>query len=660
MKSIRTRIIVIAMLLLSPQLFGQGYEIDVVLQGSSRGHATLRLYHRDGNEQVDSTQIDAKGRFSFRGPVKETIPALLTINSKRSYRIYISPENTINIEIKPGKKQSFRIKGSPMTEAWQALVAPDGKEDKNVHLQRLNNWVNNHPDHLFSPDLIATYLAHAWDYETLQRSLNTLQGEALNTYHYRRLQQYLSQLSRLQAGSTAPEFTTTDQKGKSVRLSSISRQHNYTLLSVWAASDKTCRATIPAIAALYKQYKAHGLEILGISIDQDPNTWKQAIKADNISWLQANEPQAWNGPVLKAYNIKSIPAYVLINRQNKIELTTDELDDVKDFLYERTKQQGYRIDGSIDGIDEGIITMDILAEGGKKTRFQSRITNGLFSFEGYTPYPCMASLHLPAKGGDISFFMDNEHISISGSMQRTNHLHIEGSPTNDGFQQLSAKCNNRNNPMQCLMNYALEQPASIYTPFIISSYLAPYLSDEDLASLVSSLTGAATNMYQYALLQEHVQTVRRNEGIGERIADLVMPNQNGKEVRLLDEASKSDYTLVNLWAPWEQKSVNAIKQLRNLYKKYDKQRLNIISISLDDNATEWHSSIKALGMHWCNLSEHKRWNSGVVKLYNVDSIPQYILIDRNGVIISKTQSVESMLNTIDTKLANKTSAKQSK
>ncbi len=44
MKSIRTRIIVIAMLLLSPQLFGQGYEIDMVLQGSSRGHATLRLY----------------------------------------------------------------------------------------------------------------------------------------------------------------------------------------------------------------------------------------------------------------------------------------------------------------------------------------------------------------------------------------------------------------------------------------------------------------------------------------------------------------------------------------------------------------------------------------------------------------------------------------
>ena len=195
-KNIHNLILSIAILLSSIPLFSQGYEIRCRLHGSHQGYATLRLYHRDGNETSDSISINQDGRFTFRGPIKESIPALLTINGKRPYRLYISPDSNIDIYINPSGKKPLTIKGSPMTHTWQQLITPDTREDKSVHLSRLNNWVNNHPDHIFSPDIIATYLSHTWDYPTLSRSLNTLQGEALNTYHYRHLKEYLSQISR--------------------------------------------------------------------------------------------------------------------------------------------------------------------------------------------------------------------------------------------------------------------------------------------------------------------------------------------------------------------------------------------------------------------------------------------------------------------------------
>ena len=84
------------------------------------------------------------------------------------------------------------------------------------------------------------------------------------------------------------------------------------------------------------------------------------------------------------------------------------------------------------------------------------------------------------------------------------------------------------------------------------------------------------------------------------------------------------------------------KQLRQLYNSHTDAHFHIISISLDDNAAEWRNTIQSQGMTWTNLSEHKRWNSDIVKLYSIDHIPQHILIDRNGTVISKNQSIETI------------------
>lgn len=651
-KSIHSLILSIVLLLPSLSLFSQGYEIRCRLHGSRHGYATLRLYHRDGNETLDSISINQDGRFTFRGPIKESIPALLTINGKRPYRLYISPESNIDIDIKPSGKKPLTIKGSPMTHTWQQIITPDPREDKSVHLARLNNWVNNHPDHIFSPDIIATYLSHTWDYPTLSRSLNTLQGEALNTYHYRHLKEYLSQISRLQAGQTAPDFSSTDLNGHPVRFGAIQRQNKYSLLFFWASWDKNSRALIPQISTIYTRYKPHGLEILGLSLDTDQEQWHQTVKTDKMNWLQGQEAASWNSPVLKAYNIKSLPTFVLVDENNKILIITDELNKVSNLLNKQTKEDGFTIDGCIEEVDEGLVSMDILQKGGIKESQQCRIINGCFHFEGKTSHPCMATIHLPAKAGDISFFMNNEPIIISGSMSGNDKLRIEGSPTNDTFLHLSARCNNRKNPMQCLMNYAMEHPSSIYTPFIISSYLAPYLQDEDLHSLVSKLTGEATDMYQYSLLQEHLQRKDYTNPTGEKIRDAVLQNEKGQDIRILEEASKHDYTLISLWAPWDQKSLNNIKQLRQLYNSHTDAHFHIISISLDDNAADWRNTIQSQGMTWTNLSEHKRWNSDIVKLYSIDHIPQHILIDRNGTVISKNPGIETISKLIKPKKTN--------
>ena len=91
--------------------FAQGYVIDGQIKGSKNGLATLRTYFRDGNEQLDSSKIEEDGKFYFRGQIKDPIPALLTINGKKTYRLYLSPGDNVELVLAAQNEKKTKIKG---------------------------------------------------------------------------------------------------------------------------------------------------------------------------------------------------------------------------------------------------------------------------------------------------------------------------------------------------------------------------------------------------------------------------------------------------------------------------------------------------------------------------------------------------------------------
>jgi peroxiredoxin len=65
----------------------------------------------------------------------------------------------------------------------------------------------------------------------------------------------------------APDFTRTDLQGHSVRLSNY--RGKVVLLTFWASWCEPCRAEAPRFSAWEKQYRARGLRILGVSMDDN-------------------------------------------------------------------------------------------------------------------------------------------------------------------------------------------------------------------------------------------------------------------------------------------------------------------------------------------------------------------------------------------------------
>lgn len=79
---------------------------------------------------------------------------------------------------------------------------------------------------------------------------------------------------------------------------------------------------MPQIPAAYDNdeaiVKIKNFEIVGVSLDQSADAWKEAIKKLNITWPQMSDLKYWNCEGAQLYAVSSIPHTVLIDGEGTI------------------------------------------------------------------------------------------------------------------------------------------------------------------------------------------------------------------------------------------------------------------------------------------------------------------------------------------------------
>jgi len=91
-----------------------------------------------------------------------------------------------------------------------------------------------------------------------------------------------------------------------------------TLIDFWASWCAPCRKENPNVVALYNEYHSKGLNIIGVSLDQDATKWKDAIAKDNLNWIHVSNLKYWDEPIGKQYGISSIPATFILDAKGNI------------------------------------------------------------------------------------------------------------------------------------------------------------------------------------------------------------------------------------------------------------------------------------------------------------------------------------------------------
>jgi peroxiredoxin len=114
----------------------------------------------------------------------------------------------------------------------------------------------------------------------------------------------------------APDFTLTDSKGASLKLSGY--KGKVVLLDFWATWCGGCKVEIPWYMEFQSKYKDSGLSAIGVSMDDDG--WK-SVKPF-LRKKPINYPVVVGNPALaKLYGVDAMPVTLLIDRDGMIAAT---------------------------------------------------------------------------------------------------------------------------------------------------------------------------------------------------------------------------------------------------------------------------------------------------------------------------------------------------
>ena len=111
--------------------------------------------------------------------------------------------------------------------------------------------------------------------------------------------------------------------------------------------------------------------------------------------------------------------------------------------------------------------------------------------------------------------------------------------------------------------------------------------------------------------------------------EISLTDSNGKALNL--SSLKGKVVILQFWASWCPGCRKENPVLVKLYDKYKDKGLEVYSVSLDTDKTQWQKAIKDDGLTWPNhVSDLLKWKSPVTTTYNVQFTPYKVLIDRKG------------------------------
>lgn len=312
------------------------------------GTAYLITSSNNQNDTIAEARV-VNGTFKFQGTCQEITPVLLSLSSGTVGALPVFLENAnYEIEIYPGNIELSTVKGGGETQRLSSefhrfdrerCEAVDKIRDEFIKLTPADaryRQLQQYMDSLYSVQAVkedAFMREHADSYLSIENlaqvagklSLEDLKNkyakfspEYQNGFSGRNIAKWIDIQEKAGIGKLAPDFTVQSPEGKDFTLYSVKAKIK--LIDFWASWCSPCRAMIPELMEMYKEFHGDGFEIVSISMDNKKEYWLKALEDEKMPWVQGSDlvGAGADSPLVKAFGFLGVPYLVLVGEDNRI------------------------------------------------------------------------------------------------------------------------------------------------------------------------------------------------------------------------------------------------------------------------------------------------------------------------------------------------------
>jgi thiol-disulfide isomerase/thioredoxin len=123
-------------------------------------------------------------------------------------------------------------------------------------------------------------------------------------------------------GKSAPPLKLKTLDGKDFDLASL--RGKPLIVDFWATWCVPCKQSMPNLAKLYEEFKVRGLDLVSVSLDEDPNDAARYIQKHQYSWTHLADPKSESE---RDWGQSGIPRLLLIGKDGKVLFESDGYDE---------------------------------------------------------------------------------------------------------------------------------------------------------------------------------------------------------------------------------------------------------------------------------------------------------------------------------------------
>ena len=302
------------------------------------------------------------------------------------------------------------------------------------------------------------------------------------------------------------------------------------------------------------------------------------------------------------------------------------------------------------------------------------VSDGKFSFRGTAAQDALLAVQAENKNWMTQFFNDGTPVVIN-----VNDSTLKGSPLNERLARLEVEMdlpqrhlnamiagltddeimaradefieavNKRNSEQLAFANRVFEEERNSLIPVAFSGYYFLDNGVEAYDELVKEGVVFANHPY-LKKTRDDVEALLKPEDspktafVGQPYTDMEMADPDGKMHKISELVGDGKYVLVDFWASWCAPCRAEMPHVLEAYNQFHTKGFEVVGISFDENKEAWVKAIDQLEMPWLQISDLKGFNCAAASIYQVDAIPDNILIDPQGKIIDRGLRGKALLS----------------